>query len=219
MSQKVSNWRNDVEVLRRELESHRDYIAQLKSGKETGSATKDRGLVFREALHRILDKLNSNMKALISLLKKVMSLPRQGEFGQRYIDTWESVLQKLQIDLAQVSINGMREGPEEAISLIFQAYEVRDSLLSQALQALLHKKTVLWMDLGIGSEEFVKTKYSKRPSEQSTPSTHKATYLQRWNTSIHGWTSASRPSESPPALAGYRKLHTAWRRSRKGSKT
>lgn len=42
------------------------------------------------------------------------------------------------------------------MALLFQAFELRDSLISQALQALLHKKTVLWMDLGIGSEEYVK---------------------------------------------------------------
>lgn len=66
------------------------------------------------------------------------------------------MLQRLQIDLAQVSITGVREGPEESLALLLQAFELRDCLFSQALQALLHKKTVLWMDLGIGNEEYVK---------------------------------------------------------------
>lgn len=66
------------------------------------------------------------------------------------------MLQRLQIDLAQVSITGVREGPEESLALLLQAFELRDCLISQALQALLHKKTVLWMDLGIGNEEYVK---------------------------------------------------------------
>lgn len=82
MSQKVSSWRNDVEILRRELESHRDYVAQLKTGKETGSGTKDKGLIFRETLHKMLEKLNGNLKGIVSLLRKVMLLPRNGDLGK-----------------------------------------------------------------------------------------------------------------------------------------
>lgn len=81
MSVKVSSWRNDVEVLRRELEGHRDYVAQLKNGKDTGSGTKDKGLIFRETLHKILDKLNTNIKGIVMLLRKVLTLPR-GELGE-----------------------------------------------------------------------------------------------------------------------------------------
>lgn len=146
---KVTQWRNNIDALQRELESHMQYITEQKAHHE--GDIEIRNVKFRETLYKALKRIGDDLKLLTGLLKSLTHIPRNCEFG-----TWELILQNLLEDLARLSMYAIQRGPEDTLELLEQIYEIRDSLLSQIIYAYLHKKIVLWMDLGIKTDEYVK---------------------------------------------------------------
>jgi hypothetical protein len=146
---KVTQWRNNIDALQRELESHMQYIKEKKIQHE--GDIEIRNVKFRETLYKVLKRVGDDLKHLTGLLKTLAHIPRNCEFG-----TWDLVLQNLFEDLARISMYAIQRGPEDALELLEHVYEIRDSLLSQIIYAYLHKKIVLWMDLGIKTDEYVK---------------------------------------------------------------
>ncbi len=141
-------WRNSIDNLQRELEKQAKYIASLKEVGE--DPNKLREIKFREALYSVVNDIGEEFKSLVNLLKTHTHLSKTCEF-----DSWGLVLMSLRTELSKCIISGS-EGPEEAIAALRNVYKHRDNLLSQILQAFLHKKLLLWMDLGLQSEEYVK---------------------------------------------------------------
>lgn len=146
---KVTQWRNNIDALQRELESHMQFIKDKKAQHE--GDIEIRNVKFRETLYKVLKRIGDDLKHLTGLLKTLAHIPRNCEFG-----TWDLILQNLFEDLARISMFAIQRGPEDALELLEQVYEIRDSLLSQIIYAYLHKKIVLWMDLGIKTDEYVK---------------------------------------------------------------
>ena len=141
-------WRNSIDNLQRELEKQAKYIASLKEVSE--DPNKVRELRFREALHQVVRDVGEEFKSLINILKVQTHLTKSCEFNN-----WDLVLLNLRTELSNCIIEGSK-GSEYAIAALQQVYRYRDGMLSQIIQSFLHKKIVLWMDLGLQSEEYVK---------------------------------------------------------------
>jgi hypothetical protein len=141
-------WRNAIDNLQRELEKQAQYISSLKEVSE--DPNKVRELRFREALHQVVRDLGEEFKSLVNMLKIQTHLTKSCEFSN-----WDLVLMSLRTELSNCIIEGSK-GSEFAIVALQQVYRYRDGLLAQIIQSYLHKKIVLWMDLGLQSEEYVK---------------------------------------------------------------
>jgi len=144
----VTLWRNSIDNLQRELEKQAKYIASLREVSE--DPNKVRELRFREALYKVVKDLGEEFKSLVNILKILMHLTKNCEFN-----SWDLVLLNLRTELSNCIIEGSH-GSERAIEALQQVYRYRDNLLAQIFNAFLHKKIVLWMDLGLQNEEYVK---------------------------------------------------------------
>ena len=98
-----------------------------------------------------LEKLENDFKLLINSLKTLTFIPKSCEFS-----TWELILQNLITELHRASAAIVIQPPEESFKIVEGVYEIRDSLVSQLLMGLIHRKIVLWMDLGILETGYVK---------------------------------------------------------------
>ena len=94
--------------------------------------------------------MGEEFKSIVNLLKTHTHITKSCEYT-----SWELVNLSLRTELSNCIIAG-NEGPEQAIAAIRKVYQYRDSLLSQMIQSFLYKKILLWMDLGLQSEEYVK---------------------------------------------------------------
>lgn len=141
-------WRNSIDNLQRELEKQAKYISSLREVSE--DPNKLRELRFRESLYSVIKDLGEEFKSLVNLLKSQTYLSKSSEFA-----SWDLVNLSLRNELSYCIIAG-NENPEQAIAQLKKVYQFRDNLLAQTIQACLHRKIVLWMDLGLQSEEYVK---------------------------------------------------------------
>ncbi|OMJ73678.1 hypothetical protein SteCoe_27585 [Stentor coeruleus] len=148
LTPKVTLWRNSIDNLQRELEKQAKYISSLREVSE--DPNKVRELRFREALYSVIKDIGEEFKSLVGILKNTTHLSKNSEFS-----SWDLVSLSLRSELSKCIIAG-NEGPEQAIAMLRHVYQFRDNILAQILQSFLHKKIVLWMDLGLQSEEYVK---------------------------------------------------------------
>ncbi|CAG9310716.1 unnamed protein product [Blepharisma stoltei] len=145
----VTAWRSSIDTLQRELELQLSYITSLRA--TTEDPEKQKELNFRESLYEIIKEMGEEFRNLVQILKPLVHIPKTCEFKN-----WDMITLDLRTELSKAAIAAEREGPEKTLEVLKEVYAYRDQLISQIIYSLLHKKIVLWMDLGIQQEEYVK---------------------------------------------------------------
>ena len=145
----VTSWRNSVGQLHRELENQMRTINLLKL--EKANHTENKEAEFAEQWFTHTQELGAQIKAIIQIAENFMFIPRSCDYND-----WEMILLSLQSEIAKASIEVKDRGPGAMVDKIVKMFKLRDNLLAQVLHVLIHKKIVLWMDLGINQEEYVK---------------------------------------------------------------
>ena len=105
---------------------------------------------FDDFLHT-LQKLENDFKLVVGQLKNTAVIPKTCEFH-----SWDAVLQSLTTELHKTASALFSQPAEDSFKALENVVEMRDSLLAQLLMSLIHRKIVLWMDLGILETGYVK---------------------------------------------------------------
>ena len=147
-TQRILTWRNSVDGLQKGMDSHGKYLKSL--GKDAPSSHSAFSETLENFLHS-LEKLENDFKLIIGFLRNLSYIPKSCE-----LPTWDLVLQSLTTELQKAASAVVTQPPEESFKIVEGVYNMRDSLLSQLSMALMHRKIILWIDLGILETGYVK---------------------------------------------------------------
>ena len=108
---------------------------------------------------RIFENINKEIEAVVKVAKRTMRLPRN--FHKRQIDeleedrAWQTVQDVIQQQLTE-EVKTMHEKEQDQVACLSRLLTLKDNLTKWLVQSLIYKKMVLWMDLDIRSDEYIR---------------------------------------------------------------
>jgi hypothetical protein len=154
LTPKVVTWRNSIEGLQRKLESAGPMVTSLKT--ELRSQTDDLG-TMRGLAGETIEGIIGSVRKLAIVLEKLTFIPKNFELGEVYTDSWELIVESFRLEFNKLAVAVSQGGPSEALSAVLRALTIKESLMTQVIKGLLHKKVLLWNDLDIREGEYAKT--------------------------------------------------------------
>lgn len=152
-TQRIATWRNSIDAFYKDLDSHGKFLKSLLQDTPNISFGNTKGL---QKLLKISEKYSNDFKIIINVLKTLTYIPKNCEFRNIYLATWDLVLQNLRSTLLNMIKTILVQGEDASLESFIEVCEIRDNLISQALKALLYRKIILWMDLDILEAGYVK---------------------------------------------------------------
>jgi len=139
-TKRIKSWRNSVDSLHKELTSHANQLRALQYSQQSTSFTGSKSLSI---LVEFCEKASNEIQDLIKMLKSVAFISNSCEFPD-----WELVEQSLKHQVKK-AIKAEINNEKETIEIFQEMHQLKENLFCQIIKGLLHKKVVLWMDLGI----------------------------------------------------------------------
>lgn len=134
-TQKVASWRNSIDSLQKDLNSHGNFLKNLR--KEAPSSNNELSQTS-SLIFKISEKFTNDFKVLINILKANTHLPKTCVFNN-----WELILQNICTEIAKLTSASVTQSEEGVLEILYNLYELKESLTGQIFKAMLYKKIVL----------------------------------------------------------------------------
>ncbi|KAM3131240.1 hypothetical protein pb186bvf_016698 [Paramecium bursaria] len=150
VSENIEKLKQSFDQLGPAMRQQMDYIQNMNPTIAHEKEGSEKLLEQKRYFVRFLDIMSHDLGDLINIAKNVLCVKDR---SLKTESIWERILYS-----KDKYIGGLKDGltqDQNYIELVFKMLNYRDNLITQIIKSVLHRKLILWKDMGISNEPFV----------------------------------------------------------------